>query len=121
MKIVTVGMLMPKTLQTVIPGNAEAKAAGWLLIKPSVATLKILKDRFGAAALDEYDQSRVYTIEKADKGAALANLKILKAGLRAILVLTSPSSGKDPVSVSILQEETGQLVGGSTFVLRNKK
>ena len=117
----TVGLMLPRTLQTGIPGNAEAKAAGWLLIKPSVATLKILKDRFGAAALDEYDQSRVYTVEKADKGAALTNLKILKAGLRAILVLTSPSSSKDPVSVSILQEENGQLVGGSTFVLRNKK
>src|SRR5687767_5020218 len=111
----TVGLMLPKSLQTGIAGNADAKAAGWSLIKPSSATLKNLKERFGAAAIDEYDQSRVYTVEKADKGAVLANLKILKAGLRAILVLTSPSIGKDPVSVSILQEEAGQLVGGNTF------
>jgi photosystem II stability/assembly factor-like uncharacterized protein len=116
----SVGLMLPKSLKTGFASKADAKAAGWSLKKPPSATLKTLKERFGAP-LNDYDQSTVYRVEKAEKGGVLRELKVPKAGLRAILLLTAPSSKKDPVTLNILQEENGQLIGGNTFVLRARK
>jgi photosystem II stability/assembly factor-like uncharacterized protein len=110
------GLMLP-TATTPALTAADAKAAGWSMKKPTAATIKNLKEGFGDQ-FSEYDQAKVLTLEEGDKGGVLTALKVPKAGLRAILTLSAPSTKKDPVTVNIVQEENGQIVGGNTFVLR---
>jgi photosystem II stability/assembly factor-like uncharacterized protein len=93
---------------------------GWTMRKPADAILEKLKQRFGPD-LEKYDSSVVYTLTKGEKGGQLVGIKTPKAGLNALLVLGSPARAKGVPTFTIVQEEDGRVVGGSTFVLRARK
>lgn len=124
-----VGLLFPKTLQISRPTAAKKakKGAeplklleGIVVRKPSEAMLKVLKERLGEEAA-KYDQTRLYAIENAEKGANLRDIRIARAGIKALLLLPPPPAGDGSIAISIVQEEGDQTVGGSTFVLRQAR
>jgi hypothetical protein len=111
--------LLPKTAQ---PPTAASKTAadnkpGELLrTKPTDQMIKSLKARLPDLA-GKLDLTRLYSLNKEAKGGGISGIKIPKAGLRAAVLLTSPTKANAYDTFSVVQEEDGKLVGGSTYVI----
>jgi len=64
------------------------------------------------------DLTRLYTLDKEARGSGeMHGVKIPKAGLRAAVLLTSPAKANSYDTFSVVQEEDGKIVGGSTYVI----
>jgi hypothetical protein len=98
----------------------QIKLEGIVLRKASDQMVKSLKERLPEEA-DKYDVSRLYTLDKGKGGGKLSDVKIPKAGLRAAILLTAPAQGTDFETFSVVQEEDGEIVGGSTYVIQPVK
>jgi photosystem II stability/assembly factor-like uncharacterized protein len=136
-----IGLLLPKSAQPTTAASKSSKKSaakkgaaskgfsiesalkldGLLLRKVPDNLVKSLKEHLPEEA-DKYDVTRLYTLDKAAKGGGrLSEVKIPKAGLRAAIVLTAPAQGNDSDSFSVVQEEDGEIVGGSTYVVTATK
>jgi photosystem II stability/assembly factor-like uncharacterized protein len=111
----TVGLLWAKGAPPA--GPAAAVSAGWITKKPSESLLKKLRDQLGDG-VERFDTSRLFTLEVDQNGGVLEGVKIPKAGLRVLLTLTRPQTGKASATFTVVLERAGQVVGGNTFVLR---
>ncbi|MBD0325975.1 MAG: hypothetical protein ICV68_06075, partial [Pyrinomonadaceae bacterium] len=99
---------------------AAPKIEGIVVRKASEQVIKSLKERLPEEA-DKYDLSRLYTLEKGKGGGKLSDVKIPKGGLRAAVLLTASTQTTDFETFSIVQEENGEIIGGSTYVIRPEK
>lgn len=134
------GFLLPKSAQAASAsksskaakkGSKKGAAKGSLLLerklegieirKVSDLHIKSLKERLPEEA-DKYDLTRLYTLGKEAKGGGrLSEINIPKGGLRAAVLLTAPAQGTDFDTFSVVQEEDGEIVGGSTYVIKPVK
>jgi hypothetical protein len=121
----TVGFLLPKAAQpaTTTAGKTSKKGAavaaepgGLLRRKLTDQMIKSLKERLPDIA-GKLDLTRLYTLDKGAKGGGISGVKIPKAGLRAAVVLTAPTKANTYDTFSVVQEEDGKVVGGSTYVI----
>jgi photosystem II stability/assembly factor-like uncharacterized protein len=136
----SVGLLLPKSVQPLTgaaAGPSSKKAAkkgatkitavaiqpkldGFVLRKTSDQMIKSLRDRLPKEA-ENLDTTRLYSLDKEMKGGGrISEIKIPKEGLRAAVLLTPPAQG-ETTTFSIVQEQDGEIVGGSTYVLRAVK
>ena len=113
----TFGLILPKAA-TPTGGALQLQSIG--VKKPAATVLTALKQKFAASELADYDVTRSYALSNPKVAGVLNGIAIGKAGIKALLVVTAPTSGS--VQFSILQEEAGaggaRIVGGSTFVVR---
>ena len=99
-------------------GAATAlKQQGWLTKKPGAAVIARLREQFGDD-LDKFDTTTVYALENSEKGGHIDDVKIPKAGMRVLLLLTPPERAEGTASFNVVQEEQGRVIGGNTFVLQ---
>ncbi|HMJ26524.1 MAG TPA: hypothetical protein VK475_11870, partial [Pyrinomonadaceae bacterium] len=82
--------------------------------------IKSLKERLPNDA-DKYAVSRLYELDKTKGGGTLSGIKVPKEGLRVAVLLTAPTKTDAVSTFSVVQEVDGQLVGGSTYVVRALK
>ena len=106
-----IGLLFPLQSQT------DLQLDGLRKVRPTQAMITALRQRLGDE-ITKYDTTALYTVSDVSKGGSLGNVKVPSKGLKAMLLLTPPSSVGAPDAVSITQEAQQRLVGGSTFVLR---
>ena len=78
--------------------------------------IKSLKERLPDLA-GKLDLTRLYSLNKEAKGGGISGVKIPKGGLRAAVLLTSPTKANTYDTFSVIQEEDGKVVGGSTYVI----
>ncbi|HEX8000642.1 MAG TPA: hypothetical protein VF528_19840 [Pyrinomonadaceae bacterium] len=133
----SLGFLLPESAQTTLSRSlkktgkkkaakksADAAAAsgpeGISVRRASEQMIKLLKEHLPDEA-GKYDLTRLYTLEKGKGGGKLSGVKIPKGGLRAAVVLTAPMRGTDFETFSVVQEEDGEIIGGSTYVIRPEK
>lgn len=127
----SVGFLLPKSAvpkagsksskKAAKKGGASAKLDGLVTKKPSDQLVKSLKARLPDDAA-KFDVTQLYALDKKAKGGGvISGIKIPKAGLRTAVLLTAPSKLNAYSVFSVLQEEDGNIVGGSTYVLRASK
>jgi photosystem II stability/assembly factor-like uncharacterized protein len=101
-----------------VAGNATAmRDMGWTSRAPGASTLAMLRQKYGDQ-LTGLDTTRIHSLADAARGARLERVRIPRAGLKALLVLTAPSQRRPEGSVTVIQEEAGRVVGGNTFILR---
>lgn len=123
----SIGFLLPKSAQPTKPSSSKAskktaaaninKLEGVTERKPTEAMIKALKDRFPDEA-GKLDLTRLYALDKDAKGGgSISGIKIPKAGLRAAVLLTAPNKNNAFDTFSVVQEEDGKIVGGSTYVV----
>jgi hypothetical protein len=101
-------------------GAAGLEHQGWVMKRLTRAAFKRLREEFGTD-LDKFDTTVAYMVKNGSKGAQLEYLRLPKAGLRLILIIAAPRAGKASATVTVTQEESAQIVGGNTFVLRVSK
>ena len=119
-----VGFLLPKTAQPTTAASktskkgaaADNKPGDLLRSKPTDQMIKSLKARLPDLA-GKLDLTRLYSLNKEAKGGGISGVKIPKAGLRAAVLLTSPTKANAYDTFSVVQEQDGKLVGGSTYVI----
>ncbi|MDX6530254.1 MAG: hypothetical protein QOH41_2544 [Blastocatellia bacterium] len=128
-----VGFLLPKTAQPAASSKSSKKAGtksaaaaaanldGLVLKKPTDQMIKSLKELLPNDAAN-LDVTRLYDLDKGAKGGGVVSgIKIPKAGLRVAVLLTAPSKADAADTFSVVQEEDGKIVGGSTYVVRAAK
>jgi hypothetical protein len=82
--------------------------------------LKALRQRLGPK-VKAFDTANVYMVKNLRAGGTIADLKFPDGGLGTILLLAPSPAATSGGKVTILQEQGGRLVGGSTFILRKAK
>jgi hypothetical protein len=119
----TIGFLLPKAAQPTTAagksskkGAAAARPGDLVRRKPTDQMIKSLKDRLPDLA-GKLDLTRLYVLDKETKGGGISGVKIPKAGLRAAVLLTAPNKANAYDTFSVVQEEDGKVVGGSTYVI----
>lgn len=128
--------LMPKSAQPSLASASKGskKAAkkgaaaatqprldGLVLRKPTDQIVKSLKKRLPSEA-EKLDLTRLYALDiKKKGGGTISGIKIPKGGMRVAVLLTAPSRGSDFATFSVVQEQDGETVGGSTYVVRPVK
>ncbi|HEY3177737.1 MAG TPA: hypothetical protein VGL25_02520 [Casimicrobiaceae bacterium] len=108
----TIGLLFPKGTVA-----AEPTQQGFKPRKPTQAALKQLKARIQDSVSD-YDTTRLFMLADFEKGALLDGVKLAKTGTRVFLWIEAPASTDRSASLTLVQEQEQQLIGGNTFVLR---
>jgi hypothetical protein len=98
----------------------DAKLGGIASTKPSATMLKALRLRLGPE-VKAFDTANLYVVKNLREGATVADLKVPDGGLGTMLLLAPSPAATSGGKVTILQEQGGRLVGGSTFVLRRAK
>ncbi len=89
--------------------------------KPTDQMLKLLGERL-PNEVEKLDLTRLYTLDKeAKEGGSVSGIKIPKDGLRVAVLLTTPTKANTFDTFSVVQEEDGKIVGGSTYVVRASK
>jgi hypothetical protein len=124
----SIGFLLPKSAQPSAPSSSKSskksaaapninKLEGVTERKPTDQMIKALKERLPDEA-GNLDTTRLYALDKDAKGGgSISGIKIPKAGLRAAVLLTAPANNKAFDTFSVVQEEDGKIVGGSTYVV----
>ena len=119
----SIGFVLPKSAQPTPTASKSSKAAaankleGFQERKPTEQMIKSLKERLPDDA-GKLDLTRLYALDKDAKGGgSISGIKIPKAGLRAAVLLTAPTKDKAFETFSVVQEEDGTIVGGSTYVI----
>lgn len=115
----TFGIALPKgtVLPTAAPAGGGNKITGLTSKKASAAELAALKRALGDANAGKLDMDRVLFSQ--GRAAAIADLKLPKEGLRA--AFTVAGSSNRPTTLSIVQEENGEIVGGVTVVVAKEE
>lgn len=126
------GFLLPKSVAPPAGTKSSKKAAkkaaatapkldGFVVSKTTDQMIKSLKELLPNEAA-KFDLTRLYALDKQAKGGGvIPGIKIPKNGLRAAVLLTAPTKTDTFATFSVVQEESGKVVGGSTFVLRASK
>jgi hypothetical protein len=109
----SIGMVLPKAA-------AGKVQDGWEVRKPAAAVLAALRGRLGAEVA-QYDMTRHLVLSSPGKGGLLTGAAVPKDGLPAVLVFGAPprTTRRAAATFTIVQEEDGRVVGGSTYVLRS--
>jgi hypothetical protein len=128
----SIGFLLPKAvkppaavLKSSKKGLATAASTSKLdsvvLRKPTDVMIKSLKERLPDEA-GKLDLTRLYALDKnARGGGVISGINIPKGGVRAAVLLTAPAKAGGFDTFSVVQEENGKIVGGSTYVIRASK
>jgi hypothetical protein len=124
---------LPKTAQPAASSKSSKKAGtksaaataanpdGLVLRKPTDQMLKSLKELLPSDAAN-FDVTRLYDLDKEAKGGGVVSgIKIPKGGLRVAVLLTAPAKPEAIGTFTVVQEEDGKIVGGSTYVVRAAK
>jgi len=125
-----VGFLLPKSVAPPAGTTSSKKAGkkatasavltkldGFVVSKTTDQMIKSLKERLPNDA-EKFDLTRLYALDKQAKGGGvIPGIKIPKDGLRAAVLLTAPTKADTFATFSVVQEEDGKIVGGSTYVL----
>jgi photosystem II stability/assembly factor-like uncharacterized protein len=127
------GFLLPKTVTppagAASPKKGGKKAAaaavttldGFVVNKTTDQMIKSLKEGLPNDA-EKFDLTRLYALDKQAKGGGvIPEIKIPKDGLRTAVLLTAPTKADTFATFSVVQEEDGKVVGGSTYVLNAAK
>ena len=107
-----IGFIWPRSLT-----GSALRDLGWVSRAPRSGLLTTLRQKYGDQ-LSGLDTSRIHALSDAARGARLEQVRIPRTGLKALLVLTSPTRRRPEGSITVIQEEGGRVVGGNTFVLR---
>ena len=110
-----VGFIWPRGLTS--QSAIALRDLGWVSRAPRAGMLTALRERYGNQ-LTGLDTTRMLTLTDLNRGARLEGVRIPRAGLKGLLVLTPPSRRRPDASLTVIQEEEGRVVGGNTFVLR---
>jgi hypothetical protein len=105
----SIGFLLPRSMK-------QPALTGIELTKPSATALTQLRQQLGHS-LDAYDTTRLYRATS-PRGGHLDGIKTGRAGATVLVLLTAPAGRPSPQSVTILQEATSRVVGGSTYLLQ---
>jgi photosystem II stability/assembly factor-like uncharacterized protein len=137
----SVGFLLPKSIrfagvaEAVVRGarkgarkgaqgalaNLRTRLDGFVARRASAQLVKSLKDALPVEAA-RLDLTRLYVLDKEARGGGrIAEFNIPKGGLRAAVLLTAPAQGGDFSTFTVVQEQDGDTVGGSTYVVRPQK
>ena len=118
----TFGIALPKQAAVPAPAGrtravnaaplAERRIEGLNVQKATQKQSDRLKEVLGKDAADTYDLSKMLV---SDKAGTISGLVLPKEGLRA--AFTVAAAGSAPATLSIVQEENGQIVGGVTVVI----
>jgi hypothetical protein len=120
---------LPKTAQPAAASKSSNKSAaaaaanldGLILRKPTDQMIKSLKNLLPNDAAN-FDLTRLYDLDKEAKGGGVVSgIKIPKGGLRVAVLLTAPSKPDALGTFTVVQEEDGKIVGGSTYVVHAAK
>jgi hypothetical protein len=109
-----IGLILQKSAQTAL------ELRGFTKRKPTVALLKALEQKAGKE-IQRFDTTALYLLSGTEHGGELANLRLLKGGLQAMLLLIAPRVSGPDGTLEIVQEQQGVLLGGSTFILHTAK
>jgi hypothetical protein len=127
----SIGFVLPKSAQPTSAAGAkgskkstaatETKLEGIVVRKLTDQMIKSLRERLPNEA-GKRDLTRLYALDKDAKGGgSISGTKIPKEGLRAAVLLTAPAKVGDFDTFSVVQEEEGKIVGGSTYVILASK
>lgn len=125
----SIGFLFPKSAQPPSAGKSSKKTAtkgaatkleGFAVRKATDQMVKSLKELLPDEA-GKLDLTRLYALGKEGKGGSISGIKVPTTGLRAAVLLTAPNKDKAFDTFSVVQEEEGKIVGGSTYVIRAAK
>jgi photosystem II stability/assembly factor-like uncharacterized protein len=111
------GLIMPKSRAA---EPITWKKADWRSTTPTRSVLKTLKKRFGSE-LRKYRTSTIHYLNNPSKGGTIRDFRGSKSGVAILLILIAPARAQEAVTFNIVQEESEQVVGGNTFVLRAPK
>ena len=111
------GSRMPAAKRTARRTAALRSQEGWAAKRPSAQLLRSLEAQFGDG-LAAFDRSVMYVLQNDEKGGRVDDVKIPRAGLRVLLTWTAPDRGTAGATVTVVQEDQGNVVGGNTFALR---
>ncbi len=110
-----IGLLLPQSRTA--PAR-EIELRGFARTRPSATVLRALRGQ-RPGEIEGWDLTRLYTLDSRAGGGSLVDVPVPKAGLKILLVVTAPSRiRQEPFKFTVVQEEEGQIVGGSTFVVR---
>lgn len=121
----TISFLLPKGAQPTTSASksskkaaaAENKPGELLRRKPTDQMIKSLKERLPDVA-NKLDLTRLYSLNPEVKGGGgISGVKIPEAGMRAAVLLTAPTKANAYDTFSVVQDEDGKIVGGSTYVI----
>jgi photosystem II stability/assembly factor-like uncharacterized protein len=127
----SIGFVLPKSAQPTSAAGpkgskksaaaTETKLEGIVMRKPTDQMIKSLKERLPNEA-GKLDLTRLYALDKDAKGGgSISGIKIPKEGLRAAVLFTAPAKDRAFDTFSVVQEEEGKIVGGSTYVILASK
>jgi photosystem II stability/assembly factor-like uncharacterized protein len=106
------GLLLPKGMR-----SGTAKPEGVKLRKPTQTMLKQLEREIGEE-VKKYDTTELLMVGDMTRGLSVPGLKIPKRGARLLLWIASPERSTGTATITIVQEDGKEIVGGNTFVLR---